>query len=118
MPGINQFVDAASYYATLAHEATHWTGHKDRLDRPILNRFGSEGYAFEELVAEMGSAFWCGAHGLSTAPRPDHAQYLASWLKVLRSDPKAIVTAASKAQAALDFLDSAAAGALAIQDAA
>jgi antirestriction protein ArdC len=110
MPKLSQFNEASDYYATLAHEAGHWTGAKHRLDRQFGKRFGDEAYAFEELVAEITSAFWCGLHGITAAPRPDHAQYVGHWVKVLKGDPKAIVTAASKAQAAIDYLDQLVAG--------
>lgn len=104
MPDFRQFKTATGYYATLAHELTHWTGAKQRLDRRLDNRFGSEAYAMEELVAELGAAFTCARLGLNTEPRLDHAPYIASWLKALRSDPRAIFTAASKAQEAADYL--------------
>jgi len=106
MPPFEAFRDAVSYYATLSHEATHWTGVKSRLDRDLSGRFGSESYAAEELVAELGAAFLCGSLGLANEPRPDHAAYVASWLKVLRSDNRAIFTAAAKAQQAADHLHS------------
>lgn len=95
-----------AYYSVLLHELTHWTGHKSRLDRLALSRFGSEQYAAEELVAELGAAFLCADLGLSLSPRPDHAQYIASWLKALKADPRAIFQAASKAQQAVDFMNS------------
>ena len=104
LPEKEAFEDNVSYYATSAHEHVHWTGHKSRLNREFGERFGNEAYAFEELVAELGAAYVCGILGLDNEPRADHAQYLASWLKVLKADPKAIVTAASKAQRAADFL--------------
>ena len=104
MPPFEAFRDAVSYYATLSHEATHWTGVKSRLDRNLSGRFGSEGYAAEELVAELGAAFLCGSLSLANEPRPDHAAYVASWLTVLRSDNRAIFTAAAKAQQAADYL--------------
>jgi antirestriction protein ArdC len=104
IPEFGQFHDAHSYYSTLAHEHTHWTGAKCRLDRQFGRRFGDDAYAFEELVAELGAAYLCSALGLSNEPRNDHAAYLASWLSVLKSDKKAIFTAASKAQAAADYL--------------
>ena len=104
LPQHAQFRDSESYYAVLAHEMVHWTGAKHRLDRPLDGRFGDAAYAFEELIAELGSAFLAAHLGLSLEPRPDHAVYIASWLKVLKSDPKAILTAASKAQQAADFL--------------
>ena len=70
-----------------------------------VGRFGNEAYAFEELVAEIGAAFLCAALGISNEPRPDHAQYIQSWLKVLKGDSKAIFTAASAASKAVAYLD-------------
>jgi antirestriction protein ArdC len=107
MPPFEIFRDAESYYATLAHETTHWTRHEKRLNREFgRKRFGDEGYAMEELVAELGSAFLCADLELTPELREDHASYLASWLTVLKNDPRAIFTAASHAQRAADFLDS------------
>lgn len=105
LPDFDSFESAASYYATRAHESVHSTGHGSRLDRTFGKRFGDDAYAAEELVAELGAAMWSGLAGVSTTPRPDHAAYLASWLRVLRSDAKALLTATSKAQAAVDFLN-------------
>jgi antirestriction protein ArdC len=104
LPPLEAFRDAVSYYATSAHEHAHWTGHASRLGRDLHNRFGEDAYAAEELVAELSSAFTCAHLGISTTPRPDHAAYLASWLRVLRADPSALFTAATKAQAATDWL--------------
>lgn len=104
MPPFAAFRDGVAYYSTLAHEHTHWTGTRSRCDRQMGKRFGDMAYAAEELVAELGAAFVCAHLGLSTEPREDHAQYLASWLKVLKADKRAIFTAASKAQQATDFL--------------
>lgn len=95
---------AESYYATLLHELTHWTAHPNRLDRNLQSRFGSEAYAMEELIAEFGAAFLCGSLGISNEPRIDHASYIVSWLAVLRRDARALVTAASKAAAAADYV--------------
>ena len=105
MPLIGQFPMRDHFYSTLAHEHTHWTGHSTRLDRDLKGRFGSESYAMEELCAELGAAFIGAQLGLDQAVRKDHAQYLKHWLTVLRSDPKALVTVTSKAQAALDHLN-------------
>jgi antirestriction protein ArdC len=106
MPPFESFRDAESYYATLAHECTHWTRHEKRLAREFgRKRFGDEGYAIEELVAELGSAFLCADLGLTPEPRADHAAYIASWLKVLKNDKRAIFTAASHAQRAADYLN-------------
>jgi antirestriction protein ArdC len=104
MPDFKQFRDAVSYYATLAHECTHWTGHPTRCNRDLTGRFGDDAYAAEELVAELGAAFLCGDLQLAVTPRDDHAMYIQSWLKVLRGDPRAIFTAASKAQQAVDWM--------------
>lgn len=104
MPEFGQFKSGTAYYYTLAHELTHWSGAKHRLNRNFSNRFGSAGYAMEELIAELGAAFTCARLGLPTEPRRDHAPYIASWLKALRGDSRAIFTAASKAQEAADFL--------------
>lgn len=95
-----------AYYSTLLHELTHWTAPAHRCDRNLAGRFGSEQYAMEELVAELGAAFLCGDFGLCTEPRVDHAQYLAHWLSVLRADKRAVFTAASKADQAVQFLHS------------
>jgi len=107
MPPFETFRDAESYYATLAHECTHWTRHPSRLEREFgRKRWGDEGYAMEELVAELGSAFLSADLDLTPEPRADHAAYIASWLKVLKNDKRAIFTAASHAQRAADFLTS------------
>lgn len=105
MPPFEAFRDAESYYATLAHELTHWTRHPSRLDREFgRKRFGDEGYAMEELVAELGAAFTCADLDLTPEPRPDPAAYIGNWLTVLKNDKRAIFTAASHAQRAADFL--------------
>lgn len=106
MPPFESFQDADSYYATLAHECTHWTGSKTRLDRDFGgHRFGSEGYAVEELVAELGAAFLCAELELALEPREDHASYIATWLKVLAADNRAVFTAAAHAQRAAEFIN-------------
>lgn len=104
MPPFVTFNRPEGFYSVLAHECVHWTGHKSRLDRQLGGRFGSQAYAAEELIAEMGAAFICGGFGFHAETRDDHAAYLASWIKVLRADSRAIFTAASAAQKAADFL--------------
>src|SRR5439155_13649688 len=104
VPTFDAFTSASGYYSTVGHELTHWTGHRSRLDRDLTGRFGSEGYAAEELVAELGSAFAMARLALEAEPRADHAHYLASWAQLLRHDNRAIFTAASRAQAACDYL--------------
>ncbi|MAT05832.1 MAG: hypothetical protein CL424_12410 [Acidimicrobiaceae bacterium] len=105
VPALEQFDQPAHYYATLAHEHAHWTGHADRLSRDLTGRFGDDAYAAEELVAELAAAMWCAQHDISAVTRPDHAAYLAGWLRILRADTRALVTASSKAQAAVDYLN-------------
>ena len=85
------------------HKA-HLTGHPSRCARDLRGRFGEEAYATEELVAELGAAFLCADLALAPEPRPDHAAYVAAWLKVLRGDKRAIFTAAAKAQQAADWM--------------
>jgi antirestriction protein ArdC len=104
MPPFQAFKEAIGYYSVLAHEHTHWTANASRCDRQLGKRFGDSAYAAEELIAELGAAFTCAHLGLSVEPRPDHAQYLASWLRVLKADKRAIFTAASKAQFACDWM--------------
>lgn len=105
VPSFETFRDAESYYATLAHEMTHWTRHPTRLDREFgRKRWGDEGYAAEELVAELGSAFLSADLGLTPEPRDDHAAYIGNWLKVLKDDKRAIFTAAAHAERAAGFL--------------
>ena len=97
MPRIEQFQSAEAYACTLGHELTHWTKHKTRLDR-------NAGYAFEELVAEMGSAMLAASLGISPTPREDHAKYLNSWIKELKDKPSSIQKASAKAQASTTYL--------------
>jgi antirestriction protein ArdC len=104
IPPFGAFKENVAYYSTLAHEHTHWTAKDNRCDRQLGKRFGDNGYAAEELIAELGAAFTCAHLGLSTEPREDHAQYINSWLKVLKADSRAIFTAASKAQQASDWM--------------
>lgn len=107
MPPFETFRDAASYYATLSHEATHWTAAENRVGRD-LSRYAKDRSerAREELIAELGSCFLCADLGIvpELEPRPDHASYLQSWLKVLADDKRAIFQAAAHAQRAAAFL--------------
>jgi len=107
MPPFETFRDAESYAATLAHEATHWTKHSKRLARDLGRvRHGDEGYAREELVAELGAAFLCADLDLTPEVREDHAAYVATWITVLKTDTRAIFSAAAHAQRAADYLHS------------
>jgi hypothetical protein len=94
--------NVSSYYATLFHELGHLTGHEKRLDRNLTIRFGTEAYAAEELVAELTSAFLCAELGVQGELR--HSGYIGHWIKLLKSDPRAIFTAASKASQAANYL--------------
>jgi len=104
LPPFAAFFTPMDYYSTRAHETGHWTSAAGRCDRQLGKRFGDNAYSMEELVAELTAAFTLAHLGLSTEPRADHAQYIASWLKVLKADKRAIFTAASKAQQAADYL--------------
>lgn len=103
MPDRSRFETAGNFYAVNLHELTHWTGHPTRCARDLKNRFGDEAYAMEELVAELGAAFLCAETGIFGKVE-NHASYIKSWLKVLKNDKRAIVTAASKASQAARFL--------------
>lgn len=98
-PAFRQQID---YYRTALHELGHWTGHSSRLARDLSNSFGTEGYAREELCAELASAFLCASLGIQPTVR--HADYIGSWLQILRSDNRAIFQAARHASRAADFL--------------
>ncbi|EHT8867368.1 DUF1738 domain-containing protein [Salmonella enterica] len=102
LPERHLFADAANFYATGLHELVHWTGAKIRLDREKGNKFGSEKYAFEELIAELGSAFLMADLGVSGEVQ--HESYIASWLKSLKDDKRYIFKAASAASKAHRFL--------------
>ncbi len=104
LPPFAAFFTPVDYYSTRAHETGHWTAHAQRCNRELGKRFGDNAYSVEELVAELTAAFVCSHLGLSSEPRPDHAQYIASWLRVLKADKRAIFTASSKAQQAADYL--------------
>lgn len=106
MPPFEAFIDAPNYYATLAHELTHWTRHPSRLNRDFnRKKFGDEGYAKEELVAELGSCFLGADLGFEPMPQEQHAAYIQSWLQVLKSDKKFIIQAASYAQKAIEYIE-------------
>lgn len=102
MPAKTDFRSVGDYYATGLHELTHWTGHKARLARDFGGRFGSESYAFEELIAELGAAFLC-AHCYIDG-NLQHASYIGNWLKVLKNDKRAIFTASAAARRASEFV--------------
>ncbi|MBR3017058.1 MAG: DUF1738 domain-containing protein [Clostridia bacterium] len=106
LPLISQFAEAAEYYGTAFHELTHSTGHMKRLARlDTTANFGSETYSKEELVAELGAAYLVNHAGLETAKSfRNSAAYIQSWLQVLKNDKRFIVSAAGKADKAVNFI--------------
>jgi antirestriction protein ArdC len=103
--GTDTMTRSEGYYATVTHELTHWSGAKHRLARDMGKRFGDAAYAGEELVAEIASAFLCAELGITEGtPRADHAQYLAQWLTLMKSDSRAIFAASAKASEAVAYL--------------
>jgi antirestriction protein ArdC len=102
LPGFAAFKGADHFYNVAFHELTHWTGHKSRVDRQLRGRFGTNEYAAEELIAELGAAFLAAEFGFDGDVR--HAGYIATWIGLLRSDKRAFFTAASAAQQATDYL--------------
>ena len=102
LPVKTLFKDAGNYYAAALHELVHATGHASRCNRQLTTRFGTESYAAEELIAELGAAFLC-AH-VRIDGQLQHASYISSWLDVLRRDKRAIFIASTKAQQAADWL--------------
>ena len=104
MPPFGYFKDPLSYYQTLMHELVHWTGHTSRMDRANMNQHGTPEYAYEELVAEIGSVFLMGILGLEPEPQEDHSIYIAGWLTKLKNDPDMVRKASAEAQKAVNFL--------------
>lgn len=105
MPPFESFATPNDYYAILAHEITHWTRHPTRLDRDLGRKhYGDEGYAKEELVAELGACFLAADLGFEPMPEAHHAAYIQSWLKALNDDKRLIFSAASHAQKAVEYL--------------
>lgn len=104
MPRSVWFREGTEYFATLAHELGHWTGHRKRLARSLAGQFGDPEYAKEKLVAELAAAYVLAANDLPGIRRQSHAAYLGSWLRILESDPEAFPRAATFGQSAADYL--------------
>ena len=102
LPPENAFRGPPEFAATALHELAHWTGHPSRLNRDLQNRFGSAAYAMEELRAELASAFVAAELGIPT-DIPQHASYIASWIKPLKEDKREIFRAAADAQRIADM---------------
>jgi antirestriction protein ArdC len=96
------YFEPINWHRTALHELGHASGHHSRLNRDLSGSHGSKKYAFEELIAELSAAFSCAALGI--VPTVRHADYIGSWLEVLREDNRAIVRAASQASKAADYL--------------
>lgn len=106
-PSLTDYPVKEEYYSTLFHELIHSTGHATRLSRPGIvqfDKFGSERYSKEELIAEMGAAMLCGMAGIAEVTLPNSAAYIAGWLRALKGDPKLVVQAAGAAQKAADYV--------------
>ncbi|MFN3321814.1 MAG: ArdC family protein, partial [Allorhizobium sp.] len=102
VPRPDAYFEPINWHRTAFHELGHWTGHRSRLNRDMTGGFGSVPYGREELVAEMAGAFVCASMGIEPTVR--HADYIRSWLAIIREDKRAIVRAASAASKAADFL--------------
>jgi antirestriction protein ArdC len=102
VPPPQAYFEPINWHRTALHELGHASGHLSRLNRDLSGSFGSKKYAFEELIAEMNAAFCCASLGI--VPTVRHADYIGSWLEVLREDNRAIVRAASQASKAADYL--------------
>ncbi len=103
IPPLETFKKPDAFWSTFFHELIHWTGAPSRLNRNFSSRFGDLTYAFEELIAELGSVFLCARTGVKT-DFTNNVSYVDSWLKVMQKDNKAIFTASRKAQEAVDWL--------------
>jgi antirestriction protein ArdC len=107
MPAKSLFNSLEEFYSTVYHELTHSTGHSSRVGREGIEdiaAFGSESYSKEELIAEMGAAMLCGVTGISPTTITNSAAYLQGWMNRLRGDSKLLVSAASQAQKAADYI--------------
>lgn len=104
LPAKENFESSIGYYQTALHELGHWTGHPDRLNRPIMNKFGTTAYAKEELVAEITSVMTGGYTGLGYEPKQQNISYIKSWAKKIRNDPTIILQAAAEADKATKFI--------------
>jgi antirestriction protein ArdC len=102
VPRPEAYFEPINWHRTALHELAHWCGHPSRLARDLSGGFGSALYAKEELIAEITSAFVCAS--LDIVPTVRHADYVGSWLEVLREDDRAIIRAASAASKTADYL--------------
>ena len=103
VPAMEQFESPSAWYATVAHEMAHWTGSESKLNRLKGKAFGDEDYAYEEMVAELASAYLCAEYYLPG--KLQHAEYIGHWAKILKKDSKIIFSVAADAQRAVDYLN-------------
>lgn len=104
MPPRESFVSVPAYYSTLFHELAHSTGHEKRLDRKIQNKFGSDDYGREELVAEITAAYLCTECGIGEEVVDNQAAYVQHWARAIKADPDMVLWAAGKASKAADYI--------------
>ena len=106
MPLRDDFYSSESFYGTALHELTHWSGGAKRLNRQVCNHFGSDSYAFEELIAEIASIFLSTQTGIKLDDKhfQNHVAYIASWIRILKSDSNKIFKASTEAEKAANFL--------------
>ena len=107
MPEMVRFDNSEFYYDTLFHEILHWTGHKERLNRPEVTnntKYGSIEYSLEELTAQIGASFLCSMTGIAEKVEEDSTAYIKSWLEKLKNNRKFILIASSYAQKGVEFI--------------
>ena len=104
LPPFSTFTEPIGYYQTAMHELVHWTGHSSRLDRLNMTEFGNEDYAYEELVAEFGSAFLMGILGMEAEPQQNHSAYIKGWKRKIKDDPNTVKNAIADAQKAVNYI--------------
>jgi antirestriction protein ArdC len=104
VPPPQAYFEPINWHRTALHEAAHASGAAHRLDRDFSAKWTRHALAMEEATAELTASFLLADLGIAHEPRPDHAAYIASWLQLLKDEPRAIFTAASKAQAAADWM--------------
>ena len=105
MPDHDRWTEPDRYWSTLTHELVHWTGNSARLNRKMSTDFGSDEYAFEELVAELGASFQMSNLGRANTFRDDHLAYLQHWLRILTADSTLLWKAANHAERAVKHIN-------------